>query len=123
MSYYKKQQSATFASSRRDRHAKGWQRNQNTVLYAPKASLGPITHTVFIALMIAVLGLIYLSQVTKTSAYGYVLDSQNTQMAALTAEQQDLQVENARLQALSHVQESSVAKAMTSPAATQYATQ
>ena len=120
MTYYQKQTSASFASSRRERQ---WQRNQNTVAYAPKLSMGPITHTVFISLMIAVLGLIYLSQVTKTSSYGYTLERQNTEMAALTAEQQDLQVENARLQALSRVQDSSVAKAMTTPTATRYQTQ
>lgn len=121
MSYYQKQQPVTFTSSRTERRS--WQRNQNTVLYAPKTVMGPITHTVLIALMVAVLGLIYLSQVTKTSSYGYVLEGQNTQMAALTAEQQDLQVENARLQALTRVRESSVAKAMTTPSSTQYTTQ
>ncbi len=127
MSYYKTQKSATtFSSSRRQRHASAsrqWQRNQNTVAFAPKISLGPIAHTIIIALLVAVLGLIYLSQVTKTSSYGYELDRQNNQMAALTAERQDLEVENARLQALSRVADSSVAKAMVAPASTSYATE
>ncbi len=84
--------------------------------------MGPITHTVIIALMIAVLGLIYLSQVTKTSSYGYVLQNQTNQLSELTAERQDLEVENARLQALSRVKDSSVAQAMVEPASTSYTT-
>lgn len=113
MSYYRTPQSEPFVSSRRSRQ---WQRNQNTVAYASRTTLGPITHTVIVALMIAVLGLIYLSQVTKTSSFGYVLQDQNDTLATLAAEQQDLQVENARLQALSRVKDSNVAKAMTPPA-------
>lgn len=119
MSYYRTPSTDSFASSRRSRQ---WQRNQNTVVYAPRASMGPITHTVIVALMIAVLGLIYLSQVTKTSSYGYVLQNQADEMASLTAERQDLEVENARLQALSRVKESNVAKAMVEPVSTERAT-
>ena len=118
MSYYRNN-SASFVSSRRSRQ---WQRNQNTVAFVSKAGMGPITHTVIIALMIAVLGLIYLAQVTKTSSYGYILEKQTNQMASLTAERQDLEVENARLQALTRVKDSSVAKAMVEPASVDYAT-
>lgn len=88
----------------------------------PKASIGPVTHTVLVALLITVLGLIYLSQVTKTSTFGYTLQSQTEQMAALTVQRQDLEVENARLQALTKVKDSSVAKAMTAPVSTDIAT-
>lgn len=126
MSYYRTQTSAsTFSSSRRQRQTgvnRQWQRNQNTVAFAPKVSLGPVAHTIIIALLVAILGLIYLSQVTKTSSFGYELDRQNTEMATLTAERQDLEVENARLQALSRVADSSVAKAMVEPTSTDYVT-
>lgn len=127
MTYYQTQKSAkTFSSSRRQRQAtagRQWQRNQNTVAFTAKAGLGPVAHTIIIALLVAVLGLIYLSQVTKTSSYGYEIDRQNNEMAALTAERQDLEVENARLQALSRVADSAVAKAMTAPASTNFATE
>ncbi len=119
MSYYRTLQSDSFVSSRRSRQ---WQRNQNTVAYAPRAALGPITHTVLVALMIAVLGLIYLSQVTKTSSFGYVLQNQTDELSSLAAEQQDLEVENARLQALTRVKESNVAKAMTAPISVDHVT-
>ena len=119
MSYYNRtNNSASFVSSRKGR---AWQRNQNTVAYTSRVSLGPITHTVIIALMLALLGLIYLSQVTKTSSYGYVLQSQTDEIASLTAERQDLEVENARLQALTRVKDSNVAAAMTTPSSVDYA--
>lgn len=99
-----------------------WKRNQNTVAFAPTATLGPVAHTVIIALMIATLGLIYLTQVTKTSLYGYQLDERNDQIAALETQRQELEIESAKLQALERVKESSVAKAMSEPAGTDYAT-
>ena len=107
--------------ARRDTTTK-WQRNQNTVAYAAPTRMGPITHTVIVALMVAVLGLIYLSQVTKSSTFGYTLQQQNDTLASLAAEQQDLQIENARMQALNTVKNSNVAKAMTAPASTASAT-
>lgn len=97
-----------------------WRRNQNTARFTPSVTLGPVAHTVIVALMIAVLGLIYLTQVTKTSTYGYQLDSLETKRSQLLAERQDLENENARLQALERVKNSSVAAAMTKPASTEY---
>lgn len=46
-------------------------RNQNTVAFASSIKLGPVTHTVIVALMITVLGLIYLTQATKATSYDY----------------------------------------------------
>ena len=99
-----------------------WYRNQNTVTYTAAVRMGPITHTVVVALMVAILGLVYLSQVTKSSTFGYTLQQQNDTLASLVAEQQDLQIENARLQALNKIKDSSVARAMTAPASVSTAT-
>jgi len=109
-------------NSRQSRQDQMWRRNQNTVAFAATAKLGPVAHTVIIALMIAVLGLIYLTQVTKTSFFGYQLDQRQTQLATLATERQNLEIENARLQALERVKNSDVAKALTAPASTEYAT-
>lgn len=98
-----------------------WRRNQNTVAFEATTKLGPIAHTVIIALMIAVLGLIYLTQVTKTSFFGYQLNDRQTQIETLANERQNLEIENARLQALERVRSSDVAKAMTTPVSTEYA--
>jgi cell division protein FtsL len=98
-------------------------RNQNTVRFKAPVGLGPVTHTVLIALMLAVLGLVYLTQITKTSTFGYQLNDLTTKQEQLASENSDLQVETARLQALERVQQSNVAKAMTTPASTEYANQ
>lgn len=108
--------------ARRDTTTSKWQRNQNTVAYVAPVRMGPITHTVVVALMVAMLGLVYLSQVTKSSTFGYTLQQQNDTLASLAAEQQDLEIENARLQALNTVKDSNVAKAMTVPVSTTSAT-
>lgn len=109
------------SSSRASQPERQWRRNQNTVAYATTAKLGPIAHTVIIALMIAVLGLIYLTQVTKTSFFGYQLNDKQTQLETLATERQNLEIENARLQALERVKNSDVAKVMTDPVSTEYA--
>ncbi len=98
-----------------------WRRNQNTVKFNSSISLGPISHTILIAVMLAVLGMIYLTQITKTSTYGYQLNDLNTKQQQLASENRDLEVESAKLQALEKVQQSSVANTMTTPASTDFA--
>lgn len=97
-----------------------WGRNQNTVAFASAVKMGPITHTVLIALMITVLGLIYLTQATRASGYDYAANSIDDKIASLTDQKKDLEIDNARLTALKEVQNSSVAKAMTTPTDTRY---
>lgn len=112
------QQSSTI--SIRQQGSQGWRRNQNTVRFKPAKKLGPISHTVLVALMLAVLGLIYLTQITKTSTYGYEINELNNQKEQLLSEQRDLEVESARLQALERVSNSSVAAKLDSPSQTDY---
>ena len=123
MSFNTRNTNRSFVSTRSyraPRDEQKWRRNQNTVAYAQAVKLGPIAHTVIIALMIAVLGLIYLTQVTKTSFFGYQLNDRQTQLDTLASERQNLEIENARLQALERVRSSDVAKAMTTPVSTEY---
>ncbi|HET8689908.1 MAG TPA: hypothetical protein VFL81_00495 [Candidatus Saccharimonadales bacterium] len=103
------------------REERMWQRGQNTVAFRPTGKFGPVTHTIVVALMVAVLGLIYLTQVTRTSSYAYQLNDAQTTHDKLVAEYQDLKVENARLQSLKTVKDSGVAKAMTEPESTAFA--
>ncbi len=109
---------SAFSSNRQQRM---WRRNQNTVRFSVGSQLGPVAHTVLVATMLVILGLVYLTQVNKTGAYSYELDKLRTQHDSLVSQQQDLQVENARLQALERVQNSSVAKALVTPAKVDYA--
>jgi uncharacterized membrane protein YjgN (DUF898 family) len=95
-------------------------RNQNSVRFTSAIKLGPVTHTVLVALMITVLGLIYLTPATKATSYDYEAQKIDSQIAELSEQKTDLEVENARLTALSTVRESSVAKAMTKSEAPAY---
>ena len=104
-----------------NRRSTSWNRNQNTVAFTSAIKLGPIAHTVLIALMITVLGLIYLTQATRATGYDYQAQKIDSEIADLQTKKGDLEVENARLTALETVKNSNVAKAMTSPAETSYA--
>ena len=81
-------------------------RNQNSTRFQSQVKLGPVAHTVLVALMITVLGLIYLTQATRLTAYGYEAQSLDTKIT-------ELEVQNARLTALEKVKNSNVASAMT----------
>ena len=93
---------------------------KNTVAFASAVKLGPISHAVIVALMITILGLIYLTQATRISSYDYAANDISTEISALTEQKNDLAVENARLTALQSVKSSSVAQAMTTPTDTQH---
>jgi hypothetical protein len=105
-------------SSRRQQN---WSRNQNTVAFVSPVKLGPVAHTVLVALMITVLGLIYLTQATRATSYDYEAQKVDSQIADLTTKKADLEVENARLTALETVKNSSVAREMTAPTSSEFA--
>lgn len=98
-----------------NRRASNWGRNQNTTRFSSNVKLGPVTHTVLVALMITVLGLIYLTQATRATAYDYETQQIDSQIAELASQKTDLEVENARLTALETIRTSSVAKSMKEP--------
>lgn len=88
-------------------------RNQNTTRYRSIAEgLGPISHTLFVALLVAIIGLIYLSQLTRASEFGYQVNDLKDRQVELVTENQLLQDEAARLQALERIKNSDVAKGL-----------
>lgn len=103
-----------------NRRQQNWSRNQNTTRFQSAVKLGPVAHTVLVALMIIVLGLIYVTQATKTTGYDYEAQKIDSQISDLNEQKSDLEIENARLTALETVKNSSVAKQMTTPSTTQY---
>jgi hypothetical protein len=66
------------------------------------------------------LGLLYLTQITKQTTYGYEANALDTQKSDLLSEQESLEVEAARLQALDRVKSSKVAKRLVEPQSVQY---
>ncbi len=92
-------------------------RNQNTTRFrSNERTLGPVSNTIMLIILACLLGLLYLTQVTKTNAYGYKINGLEQQQTKLKDENAELQVSAARLQALDRVKNSDVAKNMVSVA-------
>jgi hypothetical protein len=99
--------SSSVAASRR-----GYvRRNQNSVSFAASArSLGPISNTIILIVLACLVGLLYLTQVTKTNGYGYTINNLEEQQSQLKDQKANLEVSAARLQSLERVSASNVAK-------------
>ena len=92
-------------------------RNKNaTAFRGQEKALGPVSNTIILIVLALVLGLLYLTQVTKTNAYGYQINSLRQEQTKLDAEHNDLAVASARLQSIDRVQDSDVAKGLVSVA-------
>ena len=105
--------SSSVAASRR-----GYlRRNQNSVTFARSGkTLGPISNSVILIVLACLIGLLYLTQVTKTNSYGYTINNLQQEQARLKSQKADLEVSAARLQSLDRVTSSSVAKDLASVA-------
>ena len=103
----------TYSSSLAQSRSHFTGRNQNAVSFrTQERTLGPISNTIVLIVLACLLGLVYLTQVTKTNAFGYQINGLQQQQAQLQSQHSDLQVASARLQALSRVASSSVAKTL-----------
>jgi hypothetical protein len=103
------------------RRSRNMGRNYNSVSYASSIKLGPVAHTVLVALMITVLGLIYLTQAIKATSYSYSSQEVETKIADLSVQLDDLEIENAKLTSVASAGGSTVAKNMDSPDDVAYA--
>ncbi len=106
----------TYSSSlaaNRQRFAAG---QQNTMRHASKNEkvLGPVSNTIMLIVLACFLGLLYLTQVTKTNALSYKINDLKTQQTQLKSENNDLAVSAARLQSLERVKNSAAAKNLVS---------
>ncbi len=98
--------SSTLAASRQ-RFAT---RQQNsTRINVREQSLGPVSNTILLIVMACFLGLLYLTQVTKTNTLSYQLNDLKTEESSLKSERNDLEVAAARLQSLERARTSKVA--------------
>lgn len=92
-------------------------RNQNAVSFtATSRALGPVSNTIILIVLACLIGLLYLTQVTKTNSYGYTINSLQQQQNQLKDEKANLEVASARLQSLDRVASSDVAKTLVSVA-------
>lgn len=105
--------SSSIAASRR-----GYvRRNQNSVRFSGSArTLGPVSNAIILIILACLVGLLYLTQVTKTNGYGYTINNLEQQQSNLSDQKANLEVTAARLQSLNRVASSDVAKNLVSVA-------
>lgn len=85
-------------------------RNQNSVTFKAQArTLGPVSNTIILIILACLVGLLYLTQVTKTNSFGYTINNLQEQQAQLKDQKADLEVSSARLQSLDRTAASEVA--------------
>lgn len=73
-------------------------RGQNAVSFRhEERRLGPITNAIVLLVMICLIGLVYLTQVTKTNSFSYQIDELEAKQSQLKEEQKDLELTAARL--------------------------
>lgn len=92
-----------------------WSRNRDSTRHrAATMALGSVSSSILFTVILGVLGLLYLTQITKTSVYGYQISELNDRKEFLVEENQTLKVESARLQALERIRSSKVASTLES---------
>lgn len=97
-------------------------RNQNIYKSQVRMQLGPTSVGFVTVAIITILALLYLTQITKTSVYGYKLSDLSQKKDKLSESQQELAVEAARLQAIQTIQSSPVVAKMVPEQNITYAT-
>lgn len=92
-------------------------RNQNTASFREKKrAIGPISNTIVLIILACLVGLLYLTQVTRTNSYSYHINDLKEKAVDLRTEHDQLEIDSARLQALDRVKNSEVAKNLVSVA-------
>jgi hypothetical protein len=96
---------------------KAWGKNQNTTSFRERGkAVGPISNTIILIVLACLVGLLYLTQVTKTNAFSYQINDLKDQQVNLREEHDQLAIDAARLQAQERVKNSDVAKNLVSVA-------
>lgn len=76
-------------------------RGQNAVSFRSESHrLGPISNAIVLLVLICLIGLVYLTQITKTNAYSYQIEDLQTKQTELKEEQKDLELAAARLKSV-----------------------
>lgn len=111
--------SSTLAMGRQQSLSRGTPQNSSLSRGANSVSfkvtdkrLGPVSNTIVLIVLACLLGLLYLTQVTKTNAYGYQINSLQHQQSKLEQQHEDLTVASARLQSMDRVSSSAQAADM-----------
>lgn len=88
-------------------------RNKNIATFKQKQkTIGPVSNTIILIVLACLVGLLYLTQVTKTNAYSYQMNDLKQTQAGLQDKNDQLAIDAARLQAQERIKNSDVAKNM-----------
>lgn len=86
-------------------------RNRNISNYTTSAkAIGPVSMSIILIIIVGVMALLYLTQITKTTVYGYKVSNLTEERKALQTKNQELQIEAARLQSVASVRATAAAK-------------
>ena len=88
-----------------------WVRNRNIVRHAPK-TLGSVSQSVILGILVLVVGLIYVTQGTRATSYDYEISEVETQIAEQEAKIEDLRIERERLKSIAALETNEVAATM-----------
>jgi hypothetical protein len=76
-------------------------RNQNVVSFKGGSNrLGPVSNAIVLMILTCLIGLVYLTQVTKTNSYSYQIQELQTTQSTLKEEQKDLELTASRLRSI-----------------------
>lgn len=96
-------------------------RNQNLYRSSTKLELGPVSVGFVMIGIISVLALLYLTQITKTSVYGYQVSELSGKRDQLVAMKQEMEVNAARLKSIQQIQAAPVVAHLVPEQQVQYA--
>lgn len=92
-------------------------RGQNAVSFRSESSrLGPISNAIVLLVLICLIGLVYLTQVTKTNQYSYQIKELQTKQSSLQEEQKNLELSAARLKSAGSIAASEATSSLVSVA-------
>ena len=106
--------STYYASRRLTRtNSASWSRNRNIVRHYQKTTLGPISHIIFLSVLVLLVGLLFTSQSAKVTDYDLEIAKADSAITELEAQRDALAVENAKITAaVSDVSTNEVAASM-----------
>lgn len=106
--------STYYASRRLTRtNSASWSRNRNIVRHDQKTTLGPISHIIFLSVLVLLVGLLFTSQSAKVTDYDLEIAKADSVITELEAQRDALAVENAKITAaVSDVSTNEVAASM-----------
>lgn len=97
-------------------------RNQNVAYFkSTKSGIGPISNVVIILIIVCLMGLVYLTQVTKTYALGYRIDELTKREVELKDQHANLELESVKLRSIDRIKNSQASASLTNITPSSYA--